>query len=525
MAAIDLIETRRLDVQSRLDALKTQNERNKLGQFATPTALATDILEYARALVDPGSPIRFLDPAIGTGAFYAALLRSFTDERIAAADGFEIDPHYGLETLRLWQGSRLNVRIDDFTQVTPPKTDDDKANLLICNPPYVRHHHLSSGEKQRLQRLAERHAGVRLSGLAGLYCHFLCIAHAWMAQDSIAGWLIPSEFMDVNYGEQIKHYLLTGVTLLRIHRFDPDDVQFGDALVSSAVVWFRKATPGDQHVVEFTYGGTLASPRVREHIPASVLREAPKWTRFPALKESTPAHAQGHRLADFFKIQRGLVTGSNEFFILTPEQIATYQLPAKFLLPVLPSPRYLARDEIAADERGEPSIDRKLFLLSCDLPEDTVRSSYPMLWNYYRRGVELGINERYLCRNRSPWYAQELRPPATFLCTYMGRRDAGGGKPFRFILNHSRATAANVYLLLYPKPMLARALHEHPHLSHAVWQALRSITAEQLIGEGRVYGGGLHKMEPKELGNAPAEGIAALLSGFDAARQLSLFGD
>jgi hypothetical protein len=107
----------------------------------------------------------------------------------------------------------------------------------------------------------------------------------------------------------------------------------------------------------------------------------------------------------------------------------------------------------------------------------------------------------------------------------MGRRDGDGGKPFRFILNHSKATAANVYLLLYPKPVLAQALHQHPHLSQAVWQALRNISVERLIGEGRVYGGGLHKMEPKELGNAPAEGIAALLPESDGARQLSMFED
>ena len=33
----------------------------------------------------------------------------------------------------------------------------------------------------------------------------------------------------------------------------------------------------------------------------------------------------------------------------------------------------------------------------------------------------------------------------------------------------------------------------------------------QLLGEGRVYGGGLHKLEPKELGNVVAAAIAELL--------------
>ena len=85
--------------------------------------------------------------------------------------------------------------------------------------------------------------GISVSGLAGLHCYFLCLAHEWMADDGLAAWLIPGEFMDVNYGRVVKEYLLNNVTLLKIHRFDPQDVQFDDALVTSTVVWFRNRLP------------------------------------------------------------------------------------------------------------------------------------------------------------------------------------------------------------------------------------------------------------------------------------------
>ena len=81
---------------------------------------------------------------------------------------------------------------------------------------------------------------VKINGLAGLYVYFLLLATAWMEDGGYAAWLIPSEFMDVNYGVALKRFLTDRVTLIRAHRFDPNDVQFGDALVSSVVVVFRK---------------------------------------------------------------------------------------------------------------------------------------------------------------------------------------------------------------------------------------------------------------------------------------------
>ncbi|NJL10723.1 MAG: SAM-dependent DNA methyltransferase, partial [Calothrix sp. SM1_7_51] len=112
-----------------------------------------------------------------------------------------------------------------------------------------------------------------------------------------------------------------------------------------------------------------------------------------------------------------------------------------------------------------------------------------------------GISERYLCKHRTPWYSQENRLPAPYLCTYMGRTDSSRGKPFRFIFNNSNAIASNVYLMLYPKPALAELFLRQPSLKVEVWQALKSISDKALITEGRVYGGGLHKLEPRELGN------------------------
>ncbi len=504
------IEQRRLVLQAALDSAKSQAQRNKLGQFATPTALATDILLAAKSLLPKGCPVRFLDPAFGTGAFYSALLRCFPQDRIDWAMGYEIDPHYGQPARELWESTPLALTLGDFTTAAPPGDEKGKSTLVVCNPPYVRHHHLDAATKQRLRAASVRASGVDLNGLTGLYCHFVTLSHAWMEKDALAIWLIPSEFMDVNYGGPLKEYLLNRVTLTRIHRFDPDHVQFDDALVSSAVVCFRNAEPPNGHLVEFTYGGTLVKPERTRLVARSELRPEAKWTRLAfAPKESTGEGWQA-KLSDLFAIKRGIATGANAFFILPEAKAEELGLPHRFLKPILPSPRFVQTDEIEADDKGDPFIDPRMVLLDCRLPEDEIHQKYPRLWTYLQAGRSRGIHKRYLCQHREPWYTQEDREPAPILCTYMGRTGEDKGA-FRFILNHSRAITANVYLLLYPKATLARMLHDKPELLRALWTALNEIPWDALLGVGRVYGGGLHKMEPKELAEAPADTLLAVL--------------
>lgn len=515
-------EQERLTLQTSLDAEKSQAERNRLGQFATPSGLAEDIVRYAVALLPPDVKVHFLDPAFGTGSFYSALLKVVPKRHIAEALGFEIDPHYGKPAAKLWKDMGLVLKLADFTDAKP----SPRINLLICNPPYVRHHHLHNGDKLRLQARTQQASGMRISGLAGLYCHFLGLSHAWMTEGAVAGWLIPSEFMDVNYGQAVKRYLLDRVTLLHIHRFDPNDVQFADALVSSAIVWFRNERPLADHEVSFTFGGTLFEPRITRLISARALAREPKWTRFPVA--DVRSRSDVPTLSDFFKIKRGIATGDNSFFILSEEEIAMRGLPMEAFTPILPSPRYLRDDEVMARKDGSPDIDRRLFLLDTKLSEEEIHRRYPALAAYLEEGKVKGLPERYLCKHRTPWYAQEDRSPAPIVCTYLGRGDAKSGRPFRFILNGSRATVANVYLALYPTPLMAREMDRDPALLRKVWSALNELAPDILLGEGRVYGGGLHKLEPTELGNIPAIFITDLLPHTTVAprtKQLGLFAE
>ena len=137
------------------------------------------------------------------------------------------------------------------------------------------------------------------------------------------------------------------------------------------------------------------------------------------------------------------------------------------------------------------------------MPSEELDQTDPTTAAYVKQGQAAGADRGYLASRRDPWYAQERREPAPFLSTYMGR-SAEGRPPFRIILNKSKAVATNVYLMLYPKAPLSKATR-FASGRKLVWHALRRTMEAEWTRSGRVYGGGLHKVEPSELGRLPAD--------------------
>lgn len=502
--AIFAVEESRQREQSLIDHLKSRKEKNASGQFATPAELALDISKYVNIFwTEKGEKVKFLEPAFGLGSFYSALIQSLSSSVWQKSNAIEIDPALVRNAKKLWSGYNIRIIQGDFTALSPPSDEREKFNLIVTNPPYIRHHHIKGSEKLRLQKLISEQLDLKINGLAGLYCYYVLLAHRWLCEGGLGVWLIPSEFMDVNYGSVLRRYFTREVTLERIHRFDPTEVQFSDALVSSSVVVFSKTRPIHSDLVSFSYGGTLDSPRQVKRITIEQLARLSKWneTIFQPSSSKTSDHI-AHTLSEFFQIKRGVATGDNTYFILPLEE-AEKKIPIKFLTPILPSPRNIKNEVIDSDAEGLPVIDRRVVLIDCDLEQKEVQANYPDFWHYLELGIERGVNKGYLARKRNPWYLQEQRKPAPFLCSYMGRKTKRSS-PFRFFWNKSRAIAPNSFQMLYPRGLLADALSSDLSLYEKVFRSLQEINSERMIEAGRVYGGGLHKLEPSELGNVPA---------------------
>lgn len=499
------LEKRRHKLQVEMDKSKTIEERRKFGQFSTPYDLAKEIMSYSLKL-QTEEKVCFLEPAVGTGVFLSALhncLSSDSNLSLEKSVGIEIDSSYFNIAQSLWKGDKIIN--SDFTKLIP----SEKYNLLVSNPPYVRHHLIPSSSKGLLSKAVESEVNLRPSGLMGLYCYFILLAHKWLAERAVSSWLIPSEFMDVNYGFTLKQYLLNNVHLIRIHRYAPVETKFDDALVSSCVVFFVNEKINDDYDVEFSYGGTIENPQISKRVLKSQLEKETKWTRFPE-KDVRNSYKAELTLGDFFEIKRGIATGDNDFFILTQNEILNkgFSLDSNYFKPILPSPRKLKIDCIDADENGLPIMETKYFLLSCGsvVNDENIKK--------YLDSGKLTTATKYICKNRRVWYQQEKRLPTQFLCSYMGRGSGKNPVPFRFILNNSNAIATNSYLMLYPKNNLQQFLDMNNENANLVWEALRQINALDFSEEQRVYGGGLKKIEPRELAKVKCKRLNEILRNF-----------
>ena len=505
-------EKQRKALQDQLDAQKSHKARNLLGQFSTPYPLAADIMEYMKSLIGSNN-VSLIEPAFGTGVFYSAYKEVFKGSQSRVL-GIEIDPHYYNPANTIWKDYNIELRCSDFFSQEP----DGLFDILVTNPPYIRHHYINNDTKVRLQNKVLRTTGIKISGLAGLYCYFIMLSSSWLRSGGYSCWLVPSEFMDVNYGEAIKQYLIQNVELVRIHRFKAEDNQFPDALVSSCIVVFRNNKPTNDKTITFSIGGTINAPESIKIIGRKQLNICDKWTKL--FTDDNPIDRNNATIGDFFNVKRGIATGDNNFFIIDQSTIDRYQIPPQFLKPVLPSPRYIKGNRINS-KNGLPLLQNQRFLFSCSLPESIIKEKYPNVWQYIHLGMELGVPQGYICSHRTPWYSCEEREPAKIVVPYMGRNNTSN-RLFRFILNTSQAVTTNVYLLLYPKPQYAHCLKDEKMLSE-IWNELNMIPCEILSHSGRFYGGGLRKMEPKELMSTPANRIASLFNAHSTSQQLEIF--
>ena len=475
------IEIARQMEQELFDSTHSREERNEHGQFATPYSLASAIAKDLLSRTKKNASI--LEPSCGTGAFISALL-SISDQ--VKITGVEKDPSLYKTARQLWSSSTCQIINDDFFNYA--SLESQQFDATISNPPYSRHHHLSQSEKRFYSQLTTNFSGVCLSGLAGLHAYFLLTGTGMLKEEGVGSWLIPSELFSVNYGAPIREFLTQVVSLERIHFFDPENLQFDDALVTSCVAILRKTKPSSNASAIFTYGDFQA-PRKTVEISLQNLSRMPKWQHLESYADQTETGNQV--LGDYFRAKRGIATGGNSFFIRPRGEWHKAGISDEWLSPILPSPRTFHLPEVTSDESGWPKESDDALL---SIPKSSTYSELPSSIQKYLASCPEKIRNGYILRHRTPWYSIGRTTAAPIICTYMSRSKE---TPFRFIRNRSNATMTNTYLGLYPQTSMSEKRLDD------MCKALNNIPAEILINGGREYGGGLKKLEPRELMSLP----------------------
>ena len=185
-------------------------------------------------------------------------------------------------------------------------------------------------------------------------------------------------------------------------------------------------------------------------------------------------------LGDHATVDIGIVTGRNDFFVLTQEQVSEYEL-ADFVVPLVGRSAQLLGTILRKREHEEfVRQGKRVYLLHLThaRPEQFTAG----LRDFIARGERSGFHTGYKCRIRDPWYnVPSVWEPDCFFFRQIYDFP-------RVVLNKAGATSTDTIHRMKcsgNSSRVAGSLYTH-------------LTAASAEVEGRSYGGGVLELEPTE---------------------------
>ncbi|MBI2942453.1 MAG: methyltransferase [Chloroflexi bacterium] len=469
--------------------------RRAAGAFYTPPALVGPMLAWALShRLD-----RLIDCGCGSGRFVAGAVRREPELAVVAVD---IDPIATILTranLAALGARRATVTQADYLTLDLPRIAGRTA--FVGNPPYVRHHDLSAAAKDWAVATACR-LGYTISTLAGLHVYFYLATAAHAQPGDVGCFVTSAEWLDVNYGAVVRDLLLNGLGGQAVHVVDPRAVPFEDAMTTAAIACFQVGgVPGTMRLrlVETTAEQLdLLDPGAGCELGRDTLVRADRWTPLLRGHRSAPDWTSQSPLRAIARVHRGVVTGANDFFILSRERARDLGLEA-WCRPAITSAEEILRS-------GGVVRDGPERLLLLDVPADVDREAYPGLDAYLCDGERShagkpAISERYIASHRRPWWHLGLSAPPPIVATYMARQAPA------FALNPDGLAVVNIAHGIYPFDDLG------PDQLSCLVAALNDLR-HTFTGRGRTYHGGLEKFEPREMEALLIPGRRGILTPF-----------
>lgn len=373
-------------------------ERRILGAFYTPERVSQFLADWA--VVSPSDTV--LEPSFG-GCGFLACARNALHDRGAIAPtsqiyGCDIDP-VAFSYLEEEFGSadhNPGFVLSDFLDCSDLPQWPAKFTVVLANPPYIPHHRIG---KAKVKELASRKYGdLELGGRSSLWAYFIAQSIKLLDFGGRMAWVLPGAFLQADYAQPIREYLAK--------RFDRsialiirERIFLTEGTDEETVVLLAKGHRKSDGLGHLELGeaqtldelGSLIAQWEAGTWKGSVKGETPAGLsmsiKATAYYQTLLASPNVRQFGDIAKTQIGIVTGANEYFVLSRPQLKLAEIEEKHCSAVLS--KFRAAPGVAftnSDVDDYALSGGRAFLISSATPdEDASFGSYLAKFSTERR--------------------------------------------------------------------------------------------------------------------------------------------
>ena len=482
-------------VEKGYSKLISLEHRKKFAQFFTPFQLASLMADW---LLGNQNLKTVLEPAFGLGVFSRALLSKKSDLSIK---GFDIDETILTEAKAIFNNTtNFDLHLEDYMF----NDWSNKYDGIICNPPYFKFHDY---DNKTILNEIENRLKIKLNGFTNLYTLFLLKSVYQLNSNGRLAYIIPSEFLNSDYGKLVKSTLIKNKVLRHIVVFDFEENVFDDALTTACIllcsndknsqkVKFSTIKKIDDLELIKTY--ILEYPLNSIDVSTFSINELEpelKWRKYYQEQKGI-RYKNLIPFSSVAKVVRGIATGANEYFTFSKSKANHYGIDEKNLLPCI-CKAVDVKDNFFTTENFHSLVNsnKQAYLFNA------IGSNDENVLKYIKLGEKSGIDKRYLTACRTPWYSLENRPPSPIWVSVFNRSG------LKFIRNEANISNLTTFHCVYP---IQNSLFDNVNVDVLFAYLLTDVAREIFEDNRREYGNGLQKFEPNDLNKAMMLNLALL---------------
>ena len=370
---------------------------------------------------------RVLEPSCGDGAFLEAAVKRYTD---LGARKSTIAKHLtGVEIIAAEVGRArtklsclLGQQAHDVVETADffgwwKESKQPAFDVVIGNPPFIRYQTFPEPHRSRAMAIMAEQ-GLSPNRLTNIWVPFVVTAIASLRPGGRLALVLPAELLQVTYAAQLRSFLTDHFASINI--VTCNELFFAKAeqevVLLLADNFLTTASEANTCGVTMTEARTLAeitsqppSVVLANDQPKTVRHDHEKWLKYfltereITLMRTLRASAITTNLSDHASVDVGVVTGKNEFFVLTSAQVAELGLES-YTIPLISRSAHLKGARVGkADWKAMASAGDRVHLLHLA----PINGSKPSgaLARYIRLGEDNEFHTGYKCSIRMPWYA------------------------------------------------------------------------------------------------------------------------